>query len=325
MPILTRSARLAATQTDGTGPEADARKRLMVVPRVSVLDIITETLADSSVRVTGVRVHEGGAEKTIMLAPPRDGRQSAVVIGLGTIESTRLAKMTFQDSLSWRAAARMGQNLVAHLRSNFNIRIPKKSFQANLPAMLTNALQTSALLVKGRTLVDGQQRYFHFQITASGLGKLGDESEAELFKKIPTLEHLLELLRADDTHVVLTLRGIGEMCPHNPDSHVDLHPTATEFNRRKADVSLGNAKADPTVFPGSTQTNIDRAVWDAMDECSDKLAVLFAASEPFDILTKNGVIAVPASATAANLKTLLPWANRRDDLGTTHHDAGTFG
>jgi hypothetical protein len=323
VPILTRSARLASNQADGVGTQADARKRLMVVPKVNVLDLATETLPDNSVRVTGVRVWDNGTEKTVWLAPPRDGRESVAIIALGTIESTRLAKLTFQQSLSWRAASRMGENLVAHLRSNFNIRVPVASLK-QLPPMLTKALQVSALLVKGRALVAGQQRYFHFQITASGLNKLGDDSEAELFKKIPTLEHLQEMLRADDTHVVITLRGIGEMCPHNPDSRVDLSQTDAEFGRAKAQVSVGNAKAKPEVFPGSPQTTIDRQVWNAMDALSDKLALIFAAGQPFDIITKNQVIPVPANASAATLAQLLPHAKRRDDLGTTHHDAGTL-
>lgn len=323
VPILTRSARLAANQADGVGTEADARKRLMVVPKVNVLDLVTETLPDNSVRVTGVRIWDGSGEQTVWLAPPNNGRESVVVIALGTIESTRLAKLTFQQSLSWRAAARMGENLVAHLRSNFNIRIPRASLK-HLPATLTNALQVSALLIKARALVAGQQRYFHFQVTASGLNKLGDDSEAELFKKIPTLEHIDELLRSDDTHVVITLRGIGEMCPHNPDSRVELSATQTEFGRAKAQVSVGNAKASPQVFPGSAQTNIDREVWNAMDRCSDRLALLFAAGEPFEILTKNGLIPVPANTSASALAQLLSHAKRRDDLGTTHHDAGTL-
>jgi hypothetical protein len=34
---------------------------------------------------------------------------------------------------------------------------------------------------------------FHFQITAAGLSKIGTDSEAESFKKIPTLEHLQDM------------------------------------------------------------------------------------------------------------------------------------
>jgi choline dehydrogenase-like flavoprotein len=320
VPLLTKAARLASKQADGVGAIADARKRLIVVPNCHVQDIITETQADDWVRATGVRVWQNGSSIEIPLAPPTDGRQSAVVIALGTIESTRLAKATFQVSLAGRAASRMGKNLMAHLRSNFNIRIPKASLK-HLPQNISNALHCSALFVKAKTHVSGKDRYFHFQITASGLSRFGDNSEAELFQKVPTLEHLQDLLRANDTNVVVTIRGIGEMAPNNPDSKVDLFLDATEFGRPKAVVSLGNAKSSN---PGSAETEIDKIVWEAMDDVSDKLAVVFAAGQPFEILAGTRVIPVPANADAAAVKALHPHANRRDDLGTTHHDAGTL-
>src|SRR5215207_7076038 len=182
------------------------------------------------------------------LAPPRDGRQGAVVIALGTIETTRLALTTFQQSLAGRAAQRMGTNLIAHLRSNLAIRVPRAAIAANLPPTLIPSLQCSALLVKGQA---PNGRTFHFQITAAGLGKLGGDSEAELFKKIPTLEHLSDMLRANDDTVVITIRGIGDMTPRNPDSFVDLSTVDTDFNRPKAVVHMGNAKASPQDFLGS--------------------------------------------------------------------------
>jgi hypothetical protein len=48
----------------------------------------------------------------------------------------------------------------------------------------------------------------------------------------------------------ITIRGIGEMTPRNPDSFIDLSTTETDFNRPKAVVSLGNSKATPQEFPG---------------------------------------------------------------------------
>jgi hypothetical protein len=138
-------------------------------------------------------------------------------------------------------------------------------------------------------------RTFHFQITAAGLGKLGGDSEAQLFKKIPTLEHLQDMLRADDNTVVVTIRGIGDMTPRNPDSFVDLSASETDFDRPKAVVHLGNAKAGPTQFLGSSETPNDRATWAAMDAVADKIALIFAGNEPFDILAgPNRVIPVPA-------------------------------
>ncbi|HYY95539.1 MAG TPA: family 16 glycoside hydrolase, partial [Pyrinomonadaceae bacterium] len=322
VPGLIRAARLASSEADDVGTVADARKRLMVVPDCHVQELITETQGDNWVRVTGVRVWQNGASLDIPLAPPRNGRQSVVVIALGTVETTRLALTTFRQPLAGRAAERMGKNLIAHLRSNLTIRVPRASVAANLPASPFNSLQCSALLVKGKV---ASGRTFHFQITASGLNQLGTDSEAELFKKIPTLEHLDAMLRANDDTVVITIRGIGDMTPRNPDSFIDLSTTETDFGRPKAVVHLGNAKATPAQFPGSPQTNNDRASWDEMDAVSDKIALIFAGNEPFEILPNAGsAIPVPAGTRADRLAALAAFKNRRDDLGTTHHDAGTM-
>ena len=322
VPGLIRAARLASSDADGVGAVGDARKRLMIVPNCHVQELITNTQSDNWVQVTGVRVWQNGASVDIPLASPRDGRQSAVIIALGTVETTRLALTTFQQSLAGRAAQRMGTNLIAHLRSNLTIRVPRAAIAANLPPTLIPSLQCSALLVKGKA---PNGRTFHFQITAAGLGKLGGDSEAELFKKIPTLEHLTDMLRANDDTVVITIRGIGDMTARNPDSFVDLSSIETDFGRPKAVVHLGNAKASAQDFPGSVQTQNDRATWDAMDAVSDKIALIFAGNEPFDILPNaNSTIPVPAGTRAQRLAALGAFKNRRDDLGTTHHDAGTM-
>jgi choline dehydrogenase-like flavoprotein len=325
VPLLIRAARIAATETGGVGAEADARKRLMVVTGCHVLDLVTETQPDNWVRVTGVRVRDrDGAIRVISLAPPRpDGTQGVAVIALGTIESTRLALSTFKDSLGGRAAERMGQNLMAHLRSNLTIRVPVGSLKA-LPPGPSSALQASALFVKGRTAVDGVDRYFHLQITASGLSSLGNDAEAELFKKLPDIEHVSAMLRADDTHVVLTLRGIGEMSPQNPDSKIQLAQFDSDFDRPAAYVELGDSGGGTTGASGQTQ--VDRKVWEAMDRFTDEVALFFASGQPFEILGKAGevTIPVPAGASAADLALYFDHARRRDALGTTHHDAGTL-
>jgi hypothetical protein len=322
VPGLIRAARLASNEADGVDAPADARKRLMIVPDCHVQELITETRSDNWVNVTGVRVWQNGSSTDVMLAPPRNGGKSAVVITLGTIETTRVALTTFRQSLQGRAAERMGKNLVAHLRSNLTIRIPRKAIEANLPPTVIPSLQCSALLVKGKA---PNGRTFHFQITAAGLNKLGVDSEAELFKKIPTLEHLGDMLRATDDTVVITIRGIGEMTARNPDSFVDLSTTEKDFDRPKAVVTLGNSKASVQDFPGSAETNNDRATWTVMDAVSDKIALIFAGSEPFEILASaTRVILVPAGPVADRLATLAAFTARRDDLGTTHHDAGTM-
>lgn len=326
IPLLTQASRIAANEADGVDVGPDSRKRLMVVPNCHVLELITETQSDSWVRVTGVRfIDETGATQEIFLAPPRlDGTQSVVVIALGTIESTRLALTTFQASLAGGAAQQMGTNLMAHLRSNLTIRLPKGAIDNTLP----NALQTSALFVKGKATVpaaQGTDRYFHLQITASGLSNLGTDSEAELFKKVPDLDNLNRMLQATDESVVVTLRGIGEMVSGNPDSRVELAKTAsdTEYGRPKAWVTIGNAQQPQGQ---SAETQNDAALWAAMDAFTDHVALMFANGQPFEILTNNGTraIQVPAGATASDLAQIHPHAARHDLLGSTHHEAGTL-
>jgi choline dehydrogenase-like flavoprotein len=347
VPLITEAARTASVEADGTGPAADARKRVTVVPDWHVQELITQTQADNWVRVTGVRVADlSGAQIDIPLASPgADGTQGVVVLALGTIESTRLALTTFQASLAGRAAQRMGENFVAHLRSNLTIRIPTASVPGLAAALQrwaampdrADTMEVSALFSKGKATVNGVDHYFHVQITASGTSPLGTNSEALLFRKVPDVEQVQSLLQSSPSTVVITLRGIGEMTTMNPDSRVGLAqtPSDVDFGRPKAYANLGDARA---ASGGSAQTQADRAAWNALDDFIDQLALIFANGQAFEILsgtrwglpTPDWVIPVPAGATPADLQALrsidggrLQQA-KRDPLGTTHHEAGTL-
>ncbi|HKW99683.1 MAG TPA: family 16 glycoside hydrolase [Bryobacteraceae bacterium] len=266
MPLVMKAARQAYFESAGD----DVRKRLMVVPNCHVKRLIT-----SGGRVTGVDTNLG----FVPLAP-----NGVVVVALGTIESTRLALLSFGGISNYDL---IGRNLLAHLRSNLNIRIPRESL-AQLNSAITD-LQTSALFVKGRhTHADGTSGHFHLQITASGLGKTGADAEAELFQKIPDIDGIDVLNSATDTHVVVAIRGIGEMEQRQSARGVALDPEPDEFGVQRAIVTI-------------TPTQKDLALWDAMDKAADQVAQIFAGGRPFDVLFKN-----------------------RDDLGTTHHEAGTL-
>jgi hypothetical protein len=347
VPLIIEAARTASAEADGTGPQADARKRVMVVPDCHVLELVTQTQADNWVRVTGVRaIDPSGAEVVIPLAAPgADGTQGVVVVAQGTIESTRLALTTFKDSLSGRAAQRMGGNFVAHLRSNLTIRVPAASIPGLAAAIQrwqalpdhSGTMEVSALFAKGKVTVNGVDHYFHVQITASGTSRQGTNSEALLFRKVPDIEQVQTFLQASPSTVVITLRGIGEMTTKNPDSHVGLAqtPSDVENGRPKAYANLGDARASAG---GSAQTQADRTVWNAMDDFIDQLALIFANGQAFEILagtswglpTPDWVIPVPAGATLADLQALRTIDNgrlqqaKRDPLGTTHHEAGTL-
>jgi hypothetical protein len=220
---------------------------------------------------------------------------------------------------------RIGTNLMAHLRSNMDIRVPRAALASLPPAI--KALQSSALLVKGQhKFADGSKGHYHLQITASGLGSTGNDSEAELFQKLPDIDGLEQHLKATDTHVVITVRGIGEMQPGNSNSNVtlDLDPNQQDYGVRKAWVNL-------------VPTQKDQELWDAMDKASDDVAHAFGGGLDFEVFTPQGIkIAKPASGATprTDLKTLLFYTpkgdpnpqnkGRRDALGTTHHEAGTL-
>ena len=205
------------------------------------------------------------------------------------------------------------------------MRIPREAFDALSPDV--KALQTSALLLKGRHAfknADGTEEgtfgHFHFQITASGLGNTGSNSEAELFQKIPDVDTLNQHLHATDSYVIVTIRGIGEMQPDNPMSNVtlDLNPTQVDYSERRAYVNLKpNAK--------------DMQLWEAMDKASDELSIAFANGRKIDLLHPVTGATVKAGVDAATIATEIPHVDRdqdpngrRDQLGSTHHEAGTL-
>jgi choline dehydrogenase-like flavoprotein len=297
VPLLMGAAR--ASWFEGGGD--DVKRRLMAVPRCHVKRLVT-VQDGASVRVTDVETNQGN------IPVPQNG---IVVIALGTIESTRLALNSFQGTPTY---SEIGRNLMAHLRSNVAIRIPRQALPND--GQLPKELQASALFVKGRHPFNGKGGHFHLQITASGLGPLGADSEAELFRKVPDIDGFAPFLAADDKSVVITIRGIGEMEPQNPNSFVRLDPETDENGVNRAFVSIQ---------PSAN----DRILWNAMDKASDDVAKVFANGLPFEVFTPRGVVKASAGS---DLSQILPYTpagdpnnpGRRDSLGSTHHEAGTL-
>ena len=188
----------------------DVKKRLMIVPDVHVTRLVTGQRNGATV-VTQVLLKQFGIEQSVPV--PEDG---VVIVALGTIESSRLALISFPNLPNTNL---IGQNFMAHLRSNVTIRIPRSALPPGLPA----DLESSALFVKGK-FEHGPNDfgYFHLQITASGLDKPSTDSESQLFKKIPEVDLLDALRQANDDQVVITIRGIGQMTSRNPGSKVTI-------------------------------------------------------------------------------------------------------
>lgn len=258
----------------------DAQRRLVLVPRVHVIKLHTVAGA-----VTGVEVSVDGQRQTLAVTP-----QCAVVLALGGVESTRLALESFPRTANSQQEL-MGRNLMVHLRSNLFVRIRREAFEA--AGALPETLQTAALLVRGET-AGGR---FHLQLTASA--DPGGDSDALLFRMIPDIDQVQNLLAAQrDGWVAVGVRGLGEMQPrkdapvHAPGtSWADLSPNQfDEFGMRRAYVHLD------TTFD-------DDRMWDAMEEAAFALVMALAGGD------------------AANVQIS---SSFRDGLGTTHHESGTL-
>ena len=298
VPLLIEGTRTAWEESVAGLPfgtiSDNTRKRMMLVANARVVKLVT-VQEGANWRVTEVQLRDSRTGQT--LPSIQIPRESAVVIALGTIESARLAQLSFEGIPNFNL---IGKNLIAHLRSNLTVRIPRSSF-ASLPPV-NGDLQQSALFVKGRlTHDDGSIGHFHLQITASaGPGGLGTSSDAELFQKIPDIDLINSLRAADTGHVAITIRSIGEMKPQNNLSRIFLDPEAgpDEAGVKRARVEIADPRK-PAATSDTSETKRDRALWQAMDDCAMSVANAFANGAPFEVL-----------------------GNGRDGVGTTHHEAG---
>jgi len=289
IPLMIEASRAATSESGGD----DVKKRLMIVPNCHILRLVTAQNGNDW-KVVAVETSLG----TISLPP-----NGIVIVALGTIESARLALTSFPNLTN---ANRLGRNLMAHLRSNLTIRIPRSA----LPSGLPNELAASALFMKGRhRRASGTTGHFHLQITAAGLDRPTTDTEPELFKKVPSLDFFTPFLTANDDNVVITLRGIGEMEPENDANRVSLTNALDEFQYPRAFVSLAPSAGD-------------LEIWEAMDHASDQVALIFANGKPYEVLVDGGYQAAAANQSPVALVPHGP--KRRDGMGTTHHECGTL-
>lgn len=248
-------------------------------------------------RAQVVRLHTAGNRVTELemlvdgqqqfLRPPLLSPDCTVVIANGTVEATRLALDSLQPPPM--GANRMGSNLMAHLRSDITARI-RRSAIPGLPAQPTT-LEIAALLVRGATS-DGHE--YHFQVTASA----GSASDANLFTAVPDLD-LLDALRAnqDPAWIAITLRAIGQMIGQ---------PSAQPGDAKKSWINLAwqsdPRTGTPRAWVNLDPTDADMAAWKEMEDAA---------------------VAV-AHAVAGNAADVQNIAVIRNNIGTTHHEAGTL-
>ena len=219
------------------------------------------------------------------LRPPLLSADCTVILAASTIESTRLAL----DSLSAppMGANRMGSNLMAHLRSDITARIKRSAL--GLPA--PSALDVAALLVRGTT-TDGHE--YHMQVTASA----GPSSDATLFTSVPDLDQL-DTIRAnqDPAWVPITFRAIGQMLGR---------PAAQPGDAKKSWINLA-LQSDPRTGRPRAWVNLDP---------SDADNVAWTEMETAAVSLANALAGNPANIQNVVIK--------RNNIGTTHHEAGTL-
>jgi choline dehydrogenase-like flavoprotein len=261
--------------------QADWQRRLFVVPNAHVTRLIT-----ASGFITQIQASVNGVSQSI---PVRSN--CAVILALGTIESTRLALASFPTSPDNPAGELMGRNLMAHWRSNVFVRIKRAALDPGntLPA----EVQTGALLVRGST----PQGKFHLQVTASA--DPAGNSDALLYTMIPDIDQLdLTLANQQAGWISIGFRGVSQMMgdqttsvPHQTGRWINLSPyESDEFGVPRAYVQL-------------TTTSSEDALANAMDTAILALANQLAGNNP------------------ANLQIV---TQERDGLGTTYHEAGTL-
>jgi choline dehydrogenase-like flavoprotein len=280
LPLLTDAIR----EDVGRSGLNDSNRRLFLVPLAHVVK-----LHASNSNVHTLEIDVAGQRKFLPVAP-----QCAVILAASTIESTRLALHSFPTPL-------MGRNLMAHMRSDFTVRIRRTALPP-LPAHV----QTAALLLRGTT----NTRRFHIQVTASTHAAGSDEM---LFRMIPDLDLLNEQLANDDPDwITITLRGIGEMTgdrtastPNTTGSWINLSPfESDEFGVPRAYVHLKLNAAD-------------LQVWGAMDATALALVQQIAKS-PVNIQ-----YLYDAAWQTQPFPLSRPFPEWHRGLGTTYHESGT--
>ena len=173
---------------------------------------------------------------------------------------------------------------MAHLRSDFTVRVRRTA----LPPV-PGHVQTSALLVRGLA----PSGRFHVQVTASTHQQGSDEL---LFRMIPDLDVLdAQLLNTDPDWITITFRGIGEMhgnrntaVPNAITSWINLSPfESDEFVAPRAFVHL---KVDAA----------DLQTWQAMDAAILSLGQRMAgAPAEYRVSIRQRVADAAVSARAA--------------------------
>jgi len=260
--------------------DPDFSRRLFVVPNSHVI-----RLQASGGKVTGIDVCYNGVRKSFGI-----GSNTVVVLALGTIESTRLALVSFPRT-SDSSKELMGRNLMVHIRDNIKARVKRSALDS--AGTLPKKLQVAAMLIRGST-ANGK---FHLQVTASA--DTGSDPDRLLFSMIPDIDQVDDLLDMETNDTIsLWFRGVSEAqgdkttpVPALGGSWINLSPFESD--------EFGVPRAFVHIQPTTADTNLANA----MDAATLALMKKLANDNAADFQIVN---------------------NERDPAGSTYHESGTL-
>src|SRR5260221_2446156 len=275
-----------AVRRDATRDPTPANRQLLVVPHVNVTRILNH-----GTKATGIELQANGQARTISTA--RELKPNfKIVIASSTIESTRLSLNSFPVN-------GMGANLMAHLRSNTTVTIPRSELGLGPPTKL----ETGMVLIRGTVPVTGRKTHdFHLQVIAAS--NLKSVPDSQVFTQIPDIDLLNDLIQTQspDT-IVMVLRAVGELSGDQT-----MTPPDGPKDPSKSWVNL-------TKDPNNLEFGSTRRAWVNLVTNADDEKVRLAMNQAAIDLAKN---------IANNPANVIVKPTVNDPLGSTHHEAGTL-
>jgi choline dehydrogenase-like flavoprotein len=319
LPGLIEAIREDINQAQGN----DLNRRLVVVPNVTVLNLVTQ---DAVVRGIRVSVNDPvGTGEIVWNDPFPLPDRGMVILAANCINSTRLARNSFPRPASI-TKERMGANLMVHIRGNYIWQIRRSVFETIDPTLVGKIFEQAALQIEGTALdLDDNNRTgrFHFQFYAAP--NAGGNAEEYLYQMMPDRDDLIDTIEklrgvTDDREwITFGIRTCGEdfgdldapvefgaSSPRSPNtSWMDTSPSARDNN--------GN----PQGFVQLVETSEVLALRQAQRAAAFQFIARLANVPVADVGKTDG------NPDDLTIKVRLVSASE-DGLGTTYHECGTL-
>lgn len=278
----------------------DSRRRLFLVPHTHVI-----RLQQSAGAIVGVELTYNG-QRRFLSAPTNVSPTCQFIIAAGTIESTRLALESFP--LPRRDFA-MGANFMAHLRTNLTVRVKRSAM--GLGGLST--LEQGGAIIRGEITLGGVKRRYHYQVLASA--EIGKNPEGAMWTMVPDIDLLGNLLANQSPDwVSIVFRGLGEM---DGDQRSGPGSVTSFVNLTNAgDAAQSDENLSRRAWVNFTPTTNDYAAWKILARGAVDIAARLgkAAGDVQYLYNDTWNDAPPPD----------PFNTTKDQLGTTHHEAGTL-